>query len=99
MFGRQNRESDPPFSRFWGDFPFPDSRVAGNRETGNHQTGRFPIGREPGIGVPIRRAGDFLVCPCPIRATVTSSASGKGESWATVPCQCQWYSASCRLLV
>jgi hypothetical protein len=44
-----NRESDPPFSRVWGDFPIPDSRLAGNRETGNP---RFPIRPGPGIGVP-----------------------------------------------
>ena len=25
--------------------------------------------REPGIGVPIRRAGDFVVCPGPVRTT------------------------------
>ncbi len=34
----------------------PDSRFG--RETGNP---RFPIRPGPGIGVPIRRAGDFLV--------------------------------------
>ena len=40
-------------------FPIPEWPGIGNRETG-----RFPFGREPGIGVPIRRAGDsdFLVC-------------------------------------
>ena len=37
-------------------FPIPEWPGIGNRETG-----RFPFGREPGIGVPIRRAGDFLV--------------------------------------
>ncbi len=46
--------------RFLGDFPIPDRPGIGNRETG-----RFPIGREPGIGVPIRRAGGFLVCMRP----------------------------------
>jgi hypothetical protein len=40
--GPGNRESDPPFSRF---FPIPDSRVAGNRESGN---GPFPD--RPGTG-------------------------------------------------
>jgi len=35
----------------------PDSRFG--RETGNP---RFPIRPGTGIGVPIRRAGDFLVC-------------------------------------
>ena len=29
---------------------------------GKQGTPVSPIGREPGIGVPIRRAGDFLVC-------------------------------------
>ena len=40
-------------------FPIPEWPGIGNRETG-----RFPFGQEPGIGVPIRRAGDFkfLVC-------------------------------------
>ena len=43
-------------------FPIPEWPGIGNRETG-----RFPFGREPGIGVPIRRAGNFLVW---VRATV-----------------------------
>ena len=55
-----NRESDPPFSRFGGDFPIPDSRLAGNRNTG---VPCFPNRPGPGIGVPGagRRTGDFLV--------------------------------------
>ena len=40
--------------------PDPDSRFGRNRESGNP---RFPIRPGPGIGVPIPRAGDFLVCP------------------------------------
>jgi hypothetical protein len=47
----------PRFPGFGGDFPIPEWPGIGNRETG-----RFPLGREPGIGVPIRRAGGFLVC-------------------------------------
>jgi hypothetical protein len=49
----------PRFPVFGGGisrFPIPEWPGIGKRETG-----RFPIGGEPGIGVPIRRAGDFLV--------------------------------------
>jgi hypothetical protein len=49
-----------PVFPVWGGisrFPIPEWPGIGNRETG-----RVPFGREPGIGVPIRRAGDFLVC-------------------------------------
>jgi hypothetical protein len=58
MLGRHSGIGNriPRFPGFWGDFPIPDRPGIGNRETG-----RFPIGREPGTGVPIRRAGDFLV--------------------------------------
>ncbi len=53
----------PVFPAFGGisRFPIPEWPGIGNRETG-----RFPFGREPEIGVPIRRAGDFLVWeePC-----------------------------------
>jgi hypothetical protein len=65
MLGRPSHSGignrTPRFPVFGGDFPIPDSRVAGNRESGIGKTGRFPIGRETGIGVPIRRAGGFLV--------------------------------------
>jgi hypothetical protein len=61
MLGRHSGIGNqiPRFPGFGGisRFPIPEWPGIGNRETG-----RFPFGREPGIGVPIRRAGDFLVC-------------------------------------
>ncbi len=54
-----NRESDPPFSRFLGGFP--DSRFPIGRESGIGKRAVSRFGREPGIGVPGRHAGGFLV--------------------------------------